>query len=127
MTVATATGLSVASNGFVVASAGQTPAQQADSRVTIDFAPRSARLSSFARAELDDVAARMKQDPSLRARLAGNAKSDERDGQRLAGARALSAKTYLVSHQGIDPSRITDAGEKPSMQARSVVVTLSRQ
>jgi OmpA family len=78
---------------------------------------------------LDEVAMRMKQ-KDLRAQIIGYSQPDEKDppGGRmgtLAERRAGAVKTYLVTQHGIDPARMTTAGEKSS--TRSAVITLVQQ
>jgi len=78
-------------------------------RETIHFDSGSARLSNIAKAKLDEVALRLKQESSAQAIVIGY--TDSQGGasanQRLALARAEAAKQYLVSRHGIDAARIT--------------------
>ena len=74
----------------------------------MNFTPGSARLSNIAKAKLDEVALKMKQDPELRAQ---------------------AVKNYLVTRHGIDPSRITTEGRgsqdstgNPADDRRAVVI-----
>jgi outer membrane protein OmpA-like peptidoglycan-associated protein len=88
------------------------PAPKPEERVTVNFSDRSARLSNIAKAKLDEVALKMKQDPALRATVIGYSdasKSNSAD-QRLSEQRAQAVKNYLVTRHGIDPSRITTEG-----------------
>jgi OmpA-OmpF porin, OOP family len=81
--------------------------------VTVNFTPGSARLSNIAKAKLDEVALKMKQDPTLRAQVLGYTdagKGSDASKQRISEQRAQAVKNYLVSRHGIDPSRITTEG-----------------
>ena len=73
------------------------------------------RVDNTAKAILDDVASRMKQDPNAKIAIVGYADGEKapmvgtgkkRHPMDLAAQRAVNAKAYLVQQQGIDPSRI---------------------
>jgi OmpA family len=73
------------------------------------------RVDNTAKAILDDVASRMKQDPNAKIVIIGYADGDKapmegtgkkRHPMNLAAQRAVNAKAYLVQEDGIDPSRI---------------------
>jgi len=73
------------------------------------------RVDNTAKAILDDVASRMKQDPNAKIVIVGYADGEKapmvgtgkkRHKMDLAAQRAVNAKAYLVQQQGIDPSRI---------------------
>ena len=73
------------------------------------------RVDNTAKAILDDVASRLKQDPNAKIVIVGYADGDKapmegtgkkRHPMNLAAQRAVNAKAYLVQEQGIDPSRI---------------------
>ncbi len=73
------------------------------------------RVDNTAKAILDDVASRMKQDPNAKIVIIGYADGDKapkegtgkkRHPMNLAAQRAVNAKAYLVQETGIDPSRI---------------------
>jgi outer membrane protein OmpA-like peptidoglycan-associated protein len=105
------------------------PAPKPEERVTVNFTPGSARLSNIAKAKLDEVALKMKQDPTLRAQVLGYSDGSEKGGQRLSDQRAQAVKNYLVSRHGIDPSRITTEGRdgqdstgNPAQDRRAVVI-----
>src|SRR4029077_8946575 len=70
----------------------------------IHFEPGSARLTNIAKAILDDVALRMKQEPSATAIVIGY--PDDREatgpGSDLDRRRAEAVRDYLVSRHGID-------------------------
>lgn len=78
----------------------------------IHFEPGSARLTNIAKAILDDVALRMKQEPTSTAVVIGYTDNRENTGtnQDLDRRRAEAVRDYLVSRHGIDPSRITVEG-----------------
>ncbi len=78
----------------------------------IHFEPNSARLTNIAKAILDDIALRMKQEPSSTALVIGYTDNREKTGSNsdLDRRRAEAVRDYLVSRHGIDPSRITVEG-----------------
>jgi outer membrane protein OmpA-like peptidoglycan-associated protein len=78
----------------------------------IHFEPGSARLTNIAKAILDDVALRMKQEPTSTAIVIGYTDNKEATGPNsdLDRRRAEAVRDYLVSRHGIDPSRITVEG-----------------
>ncbi|HEV7667875.1 MAG TPA: OmpA family protein [Thermoanaerobaculia bacterium] len=88
------------------------PAPRPEERVTVNFTPGSARLSNIAKAKLDEVALKMKQDPELRALVLGYSDpSGSADAnQRISEQRAEAVRNYLVTRHGIDPSRIRTEG-----------------
>jgi outer membrane protein OmpA-like peptidoglycan-associated protein len=75
----------------------------------IHFEPASARLTNIAKAILDDVALRMKQEPASTAVVIGYNDDRENTGANkdLDRRRAEAVRDYLVSRHGIDPARIT--------------------
>lgn len=75
----------------------------------IHFEPGSARLTNIAKAILDDVALRMKQESAATAVVIGYTDDREQTGANkdLDRRRAEAVRDYLVSRHGIDPSRIT--------------------
>lgn len=78
----------------------------------IHFEPGSARLTNIAKAILDDVALRMKQEPTSTAVVIGYTDDREKAGANsdLDRRRAEAVRDYLVSRHGIDASRITVEG-----------------
>ncbi len=78
----------------------------------IHFEPGSARLTNIAKAILDDVALRMKQEPTSTAIVIGYTDDREATGPNadLDRRRAEAVRDYLVSRHGIDASRITIEG-----------------
>lgn len=77
-------------------------------RETIHFPSGSARLSNIAKAKLDEVALRLKQDPAATALILGytDSQGPEAANQRLSQQRAEAARKYLVDRHGLDASRI---------------------
>ncbi|HVR99768.1 MAG TPA: OmpA family protein [Thermoanaerobaculia bacterium] len=88
------------------------PAPPREERVTVNFTPGSARLSNIAKAKLDEVALRMRQDPDIRALVVGytDASGSADSNQRMSEQRAEAVKNYLVTRHGIDPARIQTEG-----------------
>lgn len=88
------------------------PAPPVEERVTVNFTPGSARLSNIAKAKLDEVALRMRQDPDIRAMVVGytDASGSSDANQRMSEQRAEAVKNYLVTRHGIDPARIQTEG-----------------
>jgi outer membrane protein OmpA-like peptidoglycan-associated protein len=82
----------------------------------IHFEPGSARLTNIAKAILDEVALRMKQEPSATALVIGYTDDRENTGANadLDRRRAEAVRDYLVSRHGIDPARITVEGRGTS-------------
>ena len=74
----------------------------------IDFDKGSARLDNIAKAKLDSIALRLRENPRATVLVTGH--PDAATGPRrreLAGARVESVKTYLIQRHGIDSSRVT--------------------
>ncbi|MDX1583433.1 MAG: OmpA family protein, partial [Thermoanaerobaculia bacterium] len=88
----------------------------------LEFEPRSARVTNIAKAILDDVALRMKQEPASTAIVIGYVEPDE--GENLARLRAEAVRDYLVTRHDIDPSRITVEGRGAEDDQRRVVIRL---
>jgi len=78
----------------------------------IHFEPGSARLTNIAKAILDEVGLRMKQEPTATALVIGYTDDREQTGANrdLDRRRAEAVRDYLVTRHGIDPSRITVEG-----------------
>ena len=78
----------------------------------IHFESGSARLTNIAKAILDEVALRMKQEPSSTAQVIGYTDDRENTGPNadLDRRRAEAVRDYLVTRHGIDPARITIEG-----------------
>lgn len=90
----------------------------------IMFDNASARLTNIAKAQLDDVALRMKSEPTATAIVEGYTNGTEKTGAAndLDRRRAEAVRDYLVSRHGIDPSRITT--EAKGVDARRASVKL---
>jgi outer membrane protein OmpA-like peptidoglycan-associated protein len=75
----------------------------------IFFDGGSARLTNIAKAVLDGVALRMRNDLNSTAVIAGysDATGSEEQNLAISARRADAAKEYLVTRHGIDPNRIT--------------------
>jgi outer membrane protein OmpA-like peptidoglycan-associated protein len=89
------------------------PRQPVDLRTDeIHFEAGSARLTNIAKAILDEVALRMRQEPSAQAEVIGYTDDRENTGANrdLDRRRAEAVRDYLVSRHGIDPTRITVEG-----------------
>jgi outer membrane protein OmpA-like peptidoglycan-associated protein len=70
--------------------------------------PRNlARLNNVDKACLDDVAARLRQDPRSRVVVIGHADKAERFPEVIGRKRAEEVKQYLVTQRGVDESRIS--------------------
>ena len=78
----------------------------------IHFEAGSARLTNIAKAILDEVALRMKQEPAATALVIGYTDDRENTGANrdLDRRRAEAVRDYLVSRHGIDPTRISVEG-----------------
>jgi outer membrane protein OmpA-like peptidoglycan-associated protein len=88
-------------------------------RDEIYFDSGSARLTNIAKAILDGVALRMKNDLNATAVITGysdNAGSPESN-LAISAKRAAAAKEYLVTRHGIDPARISTAAKGSSEPA----------
>ncbi|HEX8251634.1 MAG TPA: OmpA family protein [Thermoanaerobaculia bacterium] len=89
------------------------PRQPVDLRTDeIHFEAGSARLTNIAKAILDEVALRMRQEPTSTAEVIGYTDDRENTGANrdLDRRRAEAVRDYLVSRHGIDPARITVEG-----------------
>jgi outer membrane protein OmpA-like peptidoglycan-associated protein len=73
----------------------------------IYFDAKSARLTNIAKAVLDGVALRMKNDLNATAVVTGFTDNQEKGSDELGTKRAQAAKEYLVTRHGIDPGRIS--------------------
>lgn len=80
--------------------------------MTVQFDANSARLSNIAKAKLDEVALKMKEDPDARALVIGYTDNRGSDAAnlRMSERRAQAVKDYLVQRHGIDPNRIRTEG-----------------
>jgi len=82
-------------------------------RDEIFFDTGSARLTNIAKAILDGVALRMKNDLNSTAVITGYSDpgGSEQSNLAISAKRAAAAKEYLVTRHGIDPGRITTAAK----------------
>jgi outer membrane protein OmpA-like peptidoglycan-associated protein len=80
-------------------------------RDEIFFDAGSARLTNIAKAVLDGIALRMKNDLNATAVITGYSDpgGSEQSNLAISAKRAAAAKEYLVTRHGIDPGRITTA------------------
>ncbi|MDL1951792.1 OmpA family protein, partial [Acidobacteria bacterium ACD] len=93
------------------------------------FDPAKSRLTNIAKAILDGVALRLKNNLSATCTVTGYADPKEKgDKAALSQARAEAAKDYLVKRHGIDASRIkveargdAEAGDDATRNRRAVV------
>lgn len=83
-------------------------ARRKESRETVNFESGSARLSNIAKAKLDEVALRLKQDPAAIAVVVGytDAQGGDAANRRLGERRAAAARDYLLKRHQIDPNRV---------------------
>ena len=96
-------------------------------RDTIDFDKGKARLTNIAKAKLDAVGMRLRDNPRATVEIVGypDATGGNR-GETLARQRAGNAKQYLVDRHGIDGSRIatrTDMEDRAKRGQADIVVT----
>ena len=84
-----------------------------DSYNAATFVAGKADLSDDAKFVLHDLAKVMKDHPEIKLRLEGHtsAEGDAAFNQRLSEARAQAAVDFMVSHEGIDPSRLEAVGK----------------
>ncbi len=83
---------------------------------TILFDSGSDHVSNIGKALLDEIALKMKQDPSLRAQVTGytDNRGSEGSNRSISSRRAEAVKSYLVQRHGIDASRIQAEGRGSS-------------
>jgi len=106
------------------------PPPPAPTTDTIDFDHGKARLTNIAKARLDAVALRLRDNPRATAEVIGY--PDERGGARgesLDHQRAENAKQYLIDRRGIDASRITTRTDMttPAKHGQADIVVTIRQ
>lgn len=83
------------------------PAPRAPTTDTIDFDRGRSRLTNIAKAKLDAVALRLRENPRATVEITGFPDTAGSRGEALARQRAENAKQYLIDRHGIDASRIT--------------------
>jgi outer membrane protein OmpA-like peptidoglycan-associated protein len=102
------------------------PVRAAEAQTLCDSAgfPRNlSRLNNVDKACLDDVAARLRQDPRSRVVVIGHADKGERFPEVIGRKRAEEVKQYLVTQRGVDESRISvrsAAANRPADTGTSV-------
>lgn len=82
------------------------PAPEASKISECAFAVNSARADNVCKRTLDDVAVRLQTDAKAKIVVVGSAEPKERGFQKLANARAESAKKYLNEKKSVDTSRV---------------------
>jgi hypothetical protein len=102
------------------------PPPPAPTTDTIDFDRGSARITNIAKARLDEVALRLRENPRASVMITGYPDEGTASARResLARQRAENAKAYLVDRHGIDASRITTQTDltDPSHRGQAVIV-----
>ena len=93
----------------------------------VPFERRSSRLNNVAKAVLDRVAARLKDDLSATVVVTGYAdeSTPERNREKLATERADHVKAYLTARHGIDAARISTRAETTATGPGKAVVTIT--
>jgi outer membrane protein OmpA-like peptidoglycan-associated protein len=107
------------------------PPPPAPTTDTVDFDRGSSKITNVAKARLDDVALRLRENPRATVVITGYADEGTASSRResLARQRAENAKAYLVDRHAIDASRITAASEVSDSAAGGravIVVTFDR-
>jgi len=104
------------------------PPPQAPVRDTIDFDHGKARVTNIAKAKLDTVALRLRDNPRATVTVTGypDAGSGARQ-EALARQRAENVKQYLIERHGIDASRLTTKIDMTDTanRTRAVLVTIN--
>ena len=106
------------------------PPPPAPTTDTIDFDRGSAHITSIAKARLDAVALRLRENPRATVVITGYPDDGTAASRResLGNERAENAKVYLVDRHAIDASRITTANEPTDTANRGaavIVVTIN--
>jgi OmpA family protein len=107
------------------------PAPAPPTTDVVEFDQGKSRVTNIAKARLDDVARRLRDNPRATAQVTGY--PDRAKGARqesLARQRAENVKQYLVDRHGIDASRISTAAEMTDIaehQGQAVIVITFRQ
>jgi outer membrane protein OmpA-like peptidoglycan-associated protein len=102
------------------------PPPPAPTTDTIDFDRGSARISNIAKARLDAVALRLRENPRATVVITGSPDEMTAASRRetLARQRAESAKKYLIDRHAIDSSRISTSTDLMDMSARGKAVVV---
>jgi len=106
------------------------PPPPAPTTDTIDFDRGSSRITNIAKARLDAVALRLRENPRASIVITGSPDEMTAASRResLALQRAESAKRYLIERHGIDSSRIstsTDLMDTSSRGKAVIVMTIN--
>jgi outer membrane protein OmpA-like peptidoglycan-associated protein len=103
------------------------PATPQTSSDDVPFEPRSSRLNNVAKAVLDRVAARLKDDLAATVVVTGypDEATPESGRRKLASERAEHAKAYLTTRHGIDAGRISTLAETTPAGPGKAVVTIT--
>jgi outer membrane protein OmpA-like peptidoglycan-associated protein len=83
---------------------------------------RPSRVDNEAKACLDEIALNLQRNSDAKLAISGNAATGEKNSKKLATARAVNTKAYLVNEKGIDASRI--AVYTGSQDGKTVSTTL---
>jgi outer membrane protein OmpA-like peptidoglycan-associated protein len=102
------------------------PAPKTQTLCSISFSRdkrRPARVDNEAKACLDDVTLNLQRQPDATLAIVGEADPSEKGAAKLAPARAVNTKDYLVKEKGIDPSRITvHTGSTPGQTVENYLI-----
>jgi hypothetical protein len=103
------------------------PAAPETSSSDVPFEGRSSRLNNVAKAIVDRVAGRLKDDLSATVVVTGypDESTPERSREKLAAERADHVKAYLVTRHGIDAARISTRAETTAPGPGKAVVTIT--
>jgi outer membrane protein OmpA-like peptidoglycan-associated protein len=104
------------------------PPPPAPTTDTIDFDRGSARISNIAKARLDTVAIRLRENPRATVVITGSPDDGTAVSRResLARQRAENARAYLIDRHAIDSSRITTATDLTDTTNRGKAVIVVR-
>jgi outer membrane protein OmpA-like peptidoglycan-associated protein len=96
-------------------------------RDSIDFDHGKARVTNIAKAKLDAVALRLRDNPRATVTITGYPDASGPRQEALARQRAENVKQYLIERHGIDASRLTTAIDMTdtSNRTRAVLVTIN--
>lgn len=106
------------------------PPPQAQHLNDLLFKRNSSRVDNVAKAQLDDFALKLQNDPKAHGVLIGHADQGEWHADRLARLRAEHAKDYLVKEKKIDASRIEARSvgtTDPAVTAKSLAARKNNQ
>jgi outer membrane protein OmpA-like peptidoglycan-associated protein len=95
----------------------------------VQFDQGKSRVTNVAKAKLDDIALRLRENPRATVEIIGYPDSTRgARGEKLAQARALHLKQYLIDRHGIDGARIrtrSDIEGAAGHEGQAVLVTTS--